>query len=140
MKRNNGLRKHGRSLASDRRDTPTPTLAKAAMRARGMAKIVFVTIAVSQALSAAFAGTVRAIGYDADPAVLLGFNFVSCALVSFWLQADAQRAYRDALASGRLKRQAPRAGAAHTVPAGCPKRWLVILHIELNPHLLDDAR
>ncbi|SMG01568.1 FIG00459737: hypothetical protein [Burkholderia singularis] len=139
MKRNSGLRKHGRSLhrADAMRERPH---SRRLPWARGMAKIVFVTIAVSQALSAAFAGLARAIGYDADPTVLLGFNFISCALVSFWLQSDAQRAYRDALSSGRLKRQAPRAGAAHTVPADCPKRWLVILHIELNPHLLDDAR
>ncbi|WP_232288906.1 hypothetical protein [Burkholderia oklahomensis] len=112
---------------------------KAAMRVRGLAKVVFITIATSQALTAAFASLVHVVGCDVEPGPLLLFNFVSCALVSFWLQTDAQRAYLEAQSSGRL-RKPPNADALPDVPLDCPKRWLVILNIELNPNLLDDAR
>lgn len=131
-------RTHGSGDSGDP-NARKPANVRAAMRARGLAKVVCITIAVSQVLTTAFAGLAHAFGHDVEPGPLLLFNFVTCALVGFWLQSDAQRAYLDARASGRL-RKAPTGDTLPDVPTGCPKRWLVILNIELNPHLLDEAK
>ncbi len=126
----------------DRRRPPSPDTdphqarLQAALRLRGIAKIVLVTLGMGQLLTLAFSYCAGLGDHGVDEGAALLFNFVSCALVSYWLQADARRAYRDAKANDQLG--APRARpAAPLVDAACPKRWLVILHLELNPHLLD---
>ncbi|KVD88350.1 hypothetical protein WS62_17135 [Burkholderia sp. ABCPW 14] len=139
MKSDDDVRRRERECEPSERDVRKFGHVKAAMRVRGLAKVEFITIATSQALTAAFASLAYGIGCDVEPGPLLLFNFISCALVSFWLQSDAQRAYLEAQASGRL-RKTPHADTLPNVPLDCPKRWLVILNIELNPKLLDDAR
>ncbi|AGK49802.1 MULTISPECIES: hypothetical protein [Burkholderia] len=139
MKYDDDARRRDRSCDSGDRRAYKPAHVKAAMRMRGLVKVVCITIAVSQALTAAFAGLAHIAGHDVEAGPLLLFNFVTCTLVSYWLQSDAQRAYLDARSSGRL-RSAPNDGAPLDVPADCPRRWLVILNIELNPHLLDSVQ
>ncbi|MBS2129671.1 hypothetical protein NX871_28545 [Burkholderia thailandensis] len=132
-------RRRGRPRDSGDRSARNPLRVKAAMRMRGLVKVACITIAASQVLTAAFASLARVAGHDVESGPLPLFNFVTCALVSYWLQADARRAYLEARSSGRLH-GAPNESAPPDVPANCPKRWLVILNIELNPHLLDEAQ
>ncbi|AOJ05649.1 hypothetical protein WS70_17290 [Burkholderia mayonis] len=139
MKSDDDVRRRDRECELSERDARKFAHVKAAMRVRGFAKVAFITITTSQALTAAFASLPHVVGYDVEPGPLLLFNFISCALVSFWLRSDAQRAYLEAQASGGL-RKAPNADILLNVPLDCPKRWLVILNIELNPKLLDDER
>ncbi|MGP8472617.1 hypothetical protein [Burkholderia sp. PR2] len=73
---------------------------RAALRMRGLVKLTVVTIAVTQTLTLVFDALLVAVGYTPEAATLLLFRFVTCALVSFWLQADASRAYRHAAKRG----------------------------------------
>lgn len=102
------------------------------MMFRGMLKIVLIAIAASQILTTAFTLLARQIDADVSPQIISVFGFVTCGLVSMWLQADARRAFRVAKEKGFV-------GAARDnevvpqIAADCPRRWLVMLHVELNP-------
>jgi hypothetical protein len=105
---------------------------RAALRLRGVMKLTIVTIAVAHVLTFAFEGVLAAAGFAPDAAAVLLFRFATCALVSFWLQADALRAYRYAAQHGFVT--APGAhGDPLDVAPQCPKRWLVVLSLQLDP-------
>ncbi|MDR0242292.1 MAG: hypothetical protein LBJ65_11890 [Burkholderia sp.] len=112
---------------------------RAALRLRGVMKLTLVTIAVAHALTFAFDSLLVAAGFGPDAATVLLFRFVTCALVSFWLQADALRAYRYAVEHGFVT--VPGAhGDPVDVAAQCPKRWLVVLNLQLEPRWLKGER
>ncbi|CAB3750853.1 hypothetical protein B7G54_05680 [Burkholderia puraquae] len=112
---------------------------RAAQRLRGVLKLTFLTIAVAQALAFAFESLLVMAGFAPDAATVLLFRFVTCALVSFWLQADALRAYQYAAQHGLVT-----IPGAHGDPVGvapqCPKRWLVVLSLQLDPRGLNGER
>lgn len=102
------------------------------MMLRGMLKIVLIAIAAAQILTTAFALLARQIDADLAPQIVSAFGFVTCGLVSMWLQADARRAFRLAKAKGYISAARDGQVGPH-IAADCPRRWLVVLHVELNP-------
>jgi hypothetical protein len=52
----------------------------------------------------------------------------------FWIQADARRAYAHAQAEGLIKR-GKHPEQPWVLDPVCPNKWLVTLHLELNPTL-----
>jgi hypothetical protein len=102
------------------------------MMLRGMLKVVLVAIVASQILTSAFTLLAHQIDPALSPQIVSVFGFVTCGLVSMWLQADARRAFGFArqkgfVAAARDGQQGPQ------IAADCPRRWLVVLHSELNP-------
>ncbi|AOI96293.1 hypothetical protein [Burkholderia sp. LA-2-3-30-S1-D2] len=112
---------------------------RAALRMRGLVKLTVVTIAVTQLLTLVFEALLVAVGYAPEAATLLLFRFVTCALVSFWLQADASRAYRHASKRG-LVTVSGKHGELIEIAPQCPKRWLVVLSLQLEPRWLNGER
>jgi len=112
---------------------------RAALRMRGLVKLTVVTIAVTQLLTLAFDALLVAVGYAPEAATLLLFRFVTCALVSFWLQTDASRAYRHASKRG-LVTVSGEHGELIGIAPQCPKRWLVVLSLQLEPRWLNGER
>ncbi|MEN8512156.1 hypothetical protein [Burkholderia sp. RS02] len=108
---------------------------RAALRLRGVMKLTIVTIAAAHALTFAFEGLLVAAGFAPETATLLLFRFVTCALVSFWLQADASRACRYASQHGFVTVSGTHGDLIDVAPQ-CPKRWLVVLHLQLEPRWL----
>ena len=108
---------------------------RAALRLRGVMKLTIVTIAAAHALTFAFEGLLVAAGFAPETATLLLFRFVTCALVSFWLQADALHAYRYAAQHGFVTVSGTHGDLIDVAPQ-CPKRWLVVLHLQLEPRWL----
>ena len=99
---------------------------------RGMLKVVLIAIAASQILTAAFTVIARQIDAALQPQIISVFGFVTCGLISLWLQSDARRAFGAAKNKGYVR--AARDGQpGPLIAADCPKRWLVVLHVELNP-------
>ncbi|WP_322087161.1 hypothetical protein [Burkholderia sp. BCC1999] len=111
----------------------------AALRLRGVMKLTIVTIAVAQALAFAFEGLLGAAGFAPDAATVLLFRFVTCALVSFWLQADALRAYQFAAQHGFVTVPGAHGDPVDVAPQ-CPKRWLVVLNLQLEPRWVKGER
>jgi hypothetical protein len=106
---------------------------------RGMLKVVLIAIVASQILTTAFTLLARQIDADLSPQIISVFGFVTCGLISMWLQADARRAFGFAKEKGFVA--AARDGQpGPTIAADCPRRWLVVLHIELNPAALTFGR
>ncbi|AYQ42013.1 hypothetical protein BLA9940_00191 [Burkholderia aenigmatica] len=112
---------------------------RAALRLRGVLKLTILTIAVAQALAFAFENLLVIAGFAPDAATVLLFRFVTCALVSFWLQADALRAYQYAAQHGFVTAPGAHGDPVDVAPQ-CPKRWLVVLSLQLDPRGLNGER
>ncbi|VWC15707.1 hypothetical protein BLA14095_05474 [Burkholderia lata] len=112
---------------------------RAARRLRGVLKLTILTIAVAQALAFAFENLLVLAGFAPDAATVLLFRFVTCALVSFWLQADALRAYQFAAQHGFVIVPGTHGDPVDVAPQ-CPKRWLVVLSLQLDPRGLNGER
>ncbi|HDR9488289.1 TPA: hypothetical protein QDC20_007096 [Burkholderia aenigmatica] len=112
---------------------------RAALRLRGVLKLTILTIAVAQALAFAFESLLVMTGFAPDAATVLLFRFVTCALVSFWLQADALRAYQYAAQHGFVAAPGAHGDPVDVAPQ-CPKRWLVVLSLQLDPRGLNGER
>ncbi|VWD63740.1 hypothetical protein BLA50215_07754 [Burkholderia lata] len=112
---------------------------RAARRLRGVLKLTIVTIAVAQALAFAFENLLVLAGFTPDAVTVLLFRFVTCALVSFWLQADALRAYQYAAQHGFVTVPGTHGDPVDVAPQ-CPKRWLVVLSLQLDPRALNGER
>ncbi|WP_431823894.1 hypothetical protein [Burkholderia sp. F1] len=110
---------------------------RAAIRLRGLAKLALVTIAVAHLLTLAFELALVSAGFAPEAATLLLFRFISCALVSYWLQADALRAYRHALEHGFIAFGGPDEEPVRVAPR-CPRRWLVLLNLQLDPQWIEN--
>jgi hypothetical protein len=102
------------------------------MRIRGMAKVVCVAIVANQVLTTVFAYAVQQLDPSAPGIVTTIFSFLTCGLVSIWLQSDARRAYLLAREKGCIT-PVDKSNPALKIAPGCPKLWLVVLHIEMNP-------
>ncbi|HEY3598631.1 MAG TPA: hypothetical protein VGL08_14095 [Paraburkholderia sp.] len=99
---------------------------------RGMCKVIAIAFAVNQVLTAVFMYVAQKIDTTLPHQAVWLFSCITCGLVTLWLQSDARRAF----AYARKESYVSVADAKNRVlqiDADCPKRWLVILHIELNP-------
>jgi hypothetical protein len=109
---------------------------KATMRARGWLRVTLVTIAIDELLTAVFGYLAQRIDANVTIASTLAFSLTTCALVSYWLLVDARNAWRFALAKGHVRRGPAEDGEDFPrIDNCCPRRWLVVLHLELNPDL-----
>lgn len=102
------------------------------MMLRGISKVVAIAFATSQIVRAAFAYVAQQIDVGVSPQTISLFSCVTCGLVSLWLQSDARRAFGFARDKGYVKTADDPSQGPQVAP-DCPKRWLVMLHIELNP-------
>jgi hypothetical protein len=96
---------------------------------RGMTKVIAVAFLANQVLTSVFTLAAQQIDPQLPHQTIWMFSCVTCGLVTLWLQSDARRAFGFAREKGYVKA----AGDEWQISADCPKRWLVILHIELNP-------
>jgi len=103
-----------------------------AMRIRGTAKVVCVAIVANQVLTTLFAYAVQQLDPSAPTIITTIFSFLTCGLVSIWLQSDARRAYLLAREKGCIT-PVDKTNPALKIAPDCPKLWLVVLHIEMNP-------
>ncbi|WP_260858507.1 hypothetical protein [Paraburkholderia sp. BCC1885] len=102
------------------------------MMLRGMLKVALIAIVASQIMTTAFTLLAQQIDAGLSPQIISVFGFVTCGLISMWLQADARRAFGLAKEKGFVA--AARDGQSEPrIAADCPRRWLVVLHCELNP-------
>ena len=104
----------------------------ASMRIRGIVKLVCIAIVANQVLTIAFAYVVQQLDPSAPGIIESIFSFVTCMLVSSWLQTDARRAYLAAREKGCIT-PVDKTNPHLKIAPECPRRWLVILHIEMNP-------
>jgi hypothetical protein len=114
--------------------TMMPT--KWVMRMRGAVKVILIAGAINELLNSVFMYVAQQIDRGLPPVTATVFSFTTCAMVGFWFQADARRAYLFARDRGYIARVDATNRAPH-IAANCPKRWLVVLYIELNPALVD---
>lgn len=97
-----------------------------------MCKVVAIAFVTNQVLTTIFTYVVQQLDASVPPQTIWLFSCVTCGLLSMWLQADARRAFGFAREKGFVKTGDDRKQALQ-IAANCPKRWLVILHTELNP-------
>jgi len=106
------------------------------MMLRGMCKVIAIAFAVNQVLTTVFTYVAQQVDSALPHQTVWFFSCMTCGLLTLWLQADARRAFALARKQGYVKiSDAIDDGKerALQIAIDCPKRWLVILHIELNP-------
>jgi hypothetical protein len=108
---------------------------RTAMRIRGMVKLIALIVIFNQLLTTLFSMACHAIDPDVAPQITSGFGLASSLMLGFWLQADARRAYRHAVEQGFVV-NADKSNPLPRISDKCPKKWLVLLHIELYPVLV----
>jgi hypothetical protein len=106
------------------------------IRLRAKATVLAVSLCVTEGLAFILSTVARIFAVDASPVEFGIFGAVTTVLVSGWLQIDAQRAYTFADKSGFLNRNETRT-RVKSVREDCPKLWLVVLHLQLHPELMD---
>jgi hypothetical protein len=105
------------------------------MRVRGMVKLIALIVIFNQVLTSVFSFACHAIDPGVTPQVTSIFGLASSLLLGFWLQADARSAYRQAVEKGFIV-SADKSNPFPRIGEKCPKKWLVVLHIELYPVLV----
>lgn len=102
-----------------------------AVRRKAIARVAILIIAVNQIITTAFAFVV----HRNHPEVALGlttlFSFALCVILSVWIRSDAKHAYQNACEQGYVSDPAG-PGRSVRIAAGCPQRWLAVLHVELQ--------
>ncbi|MGP8491842.1 hypothetical protein ACT2FY_38285 [Paraburkholderia fungorum] len=106
------------------------------IRVRAKATVFGVALCVTEGLAFALSAIARIFAVDTSPVEFGIFGAVTTVLVAGWLQMDAQRAYTFADKSGFLNRDETRT-RVKSVREDCPKFWLVVLHLQLHPELMD---
>lgn len=107
-------------------------------RFRGWLKLALLTFSVDQILTAVFGYVTQQIDPGISDFETVIFSCITCLLVSNWLVTDARAAWATAKKQGFIG-PARSGGSAPEAPLeianACPRRWLVVLHLELNPQL-----
>lgn len=108
------------------------TPSRPAMIFRGMCKVVAIAFVTNQVLTTIFTYVAQQLDAALPHETIWLFSCVTCGLLTLWLQSDARRAFGFAREKGFVKTVGERKQELQ-IAEDCPKRWLVILHIELNP-------
>ncbi|WP_149669078.1 hypothetical protein [Paraburkholderia panacisoli] len=105
---------------------------RTALKIRGAAKVALFAILMNQVVTTPFSFYVQKVDPDASELVAPLFSFITTVLLAAWIQMDAKRAYLQASKHGCIRSVSESNPVLHVAP-NCPRRWLVILHIENNP-------
>ncbi|HVE10184.1 MAG TPA: hypothetical protein VNE00_23215 [Paraburkholderia sp.] len=106
------------------------------MMLRGMCKVIAIAFAVNQVLTTVFEYAAQQVDPSLPHQVVWLFSCMTCGLLTLWLQADARRAFAFARKQGFIAVSGDKHARVLLIDVNCPKRWLVILHVELNPAAL----
>jgi hypothetical protein len=99
---------------------------------RGMCKVFAIAFVINQVLTTIFTYVAQQLDAAVPHEAVWLFSCVTCGLLTLWLQSDARRAFGFAREKGFVKTGGEQKQDLQ-IAEDCPKRWLVILHIELNP-------
>ncbi|MGF6267056.1 hypothetical protein OKW49_008050 [Paraburkholderia youngii] len=105
------------------------------LKARATARIWIVTILITECLAAIFGIVAQTVSEGDTNLPVMIFTCATSALVVRWLQQDARRAWVFARTNGYLQRDACGDYSVVDVRPDCPRRWLVLLHAQLNVQL-----
>jgi hypothetical protein len=105
---------------------------KNALRMRGLFKLFAMIMIGDHFMSLIFAYACHAVDPSVPDNVVTGFGLVSSLMLGFWIQSDAKRAFEFA-ATNKLVAGLNPSNPLPRIKPECPKKWLVLLHIELNP-------
>ncbi|MFB9128297.1 hypothetical protein ACFFYR_35960 [Paraburkholderia dipogonis] len=108
------------------------TPSRPAMMFRGLCKVVTIAFVTNQVLTTIFTYCVQQLDSAPPHQAVWIFSCVTCGMVTLWLQADARRAFGFAREKGFVKKSGEGTQGVQ-IADDCPRRWLVVLHIELNP-------
>lgn len=110
---------------ADRRQT--------SIRLRGELKLLSLSLAFTISLAFMLSNVVPDLPHG--PAAFMTFGAVTTLLAAGWIRHDAARAFQSAARSHHLgfEGNPPR---VISIAQDCPKRWLVLLHMETNPDLI----
>jgi hypothetical protein len=101
------------------------------VRRKTIFRIALLVIVVNQILTTAFAFVVHRNHPDVALGLTTLFSFALCAILCVWIRSDAKHAYQNACDLGYVSYPAGPARSVRIAPE-CPRRWLAVLHVELQ--------
>ncbi|MEX3921091.1 hypothetical protein AB4Y43_33565 [Paraburkholderia sp. BR10872] len=99
-------------------------------RRRALVKIAVLVVLANQILTTAFSFLAHRNYPDVAPGLTVLFSFALCAILIVWIRTDAKLAWEDAVESGFVRPVAIARGGMVAIRSECPRRWLVVLHVE----------
>ncbi|MEX3811244.1 hypothetical protein AB3X96_13390 [Paraburkholderia sp. BR13439] len=84
----------------------------------------------NQILTTAFAFLAHSNYPDVAFGLTTLFSVALCAVLIVWIRTDGKHAWEDAVESGFVSPVAIARGSAVVIRPECPRRWLVVLHVE----------
>ncbi len=111
---------------------------KTALWLRGVAKMVALALLANQVLTLIFSIGAHQVDPNVDAQIITMFSMVTSILAGFWLQSDARQAYLHAKANKLIQSSRDKSTPwPWALDPACPRKWLVTLHLELNPALIE---
>ncbi|MGY6258210.1 hypothetical protein ACXIVK_32590 [Paraburkholderia caledonica] len=106
------------------------------VRLKARATVILLAVCGAQSLVFLLSAATQILAIDPPPLSFAVFGGVTAVLASVWIQEDAQHAFEVADRKGFLIRDDEH-HRIRTVRRDCPKLWLVVLHLELHPELME---
>lgn len=104
------------------------------MRLRGLATLFLISGMVTAVLSFLLSIALQRLSIGIATFPFAPFGAVTAVLTATWLRIDAKQAYEQANRSGCFQRNGTDM-LIESMMKDCPKRWLVVLHLQLHPEL-----
>ncbi len=100
--------------------------------------VLLVAALVTQVTTLVISILVNAAGTKVPAIPFAIFACITLALAQRWILVDAAKAFDEAVAKRNvlLHGEPPR---ITFIVATCPRRWFVLLHVQLHPELLDEG-
>ncbi|MGV7242352.1 hypothetical protein [Caballeronia sp. M23-90] len=105
------------------------------MRFKARLLVLLVAALVTQVTTFIISILVNAVGTNVPAIPFAIFACITLALTQRWILVDAAKAFGEAVAKRHVLLQGDPPQITFIV-ATCPKRWFVLLHIQLHPELL----
>ncbi|MEX3855575.1 hypothetical protein [Paraburkholderia sp. BR10923] len=97
---------------------------------RALVKIAVLVVLANQILTTAFAFLAHRNYPDVAFGLTTLFSVALCSILIVWIRTEAKYAWEDAVESGVVSPVAIARGSAVVIRPECPRRWLVVLHVE----------
>jgi hypothetical protein len=106
------------------------------MRLKAQLIVLLVSALVAEVTTLFFSIVTQAVTGEVSPAAFVLFGVVTLKLTHRWVLVDVDNAFEVAVSKRNVLLAGTPPHITH-IESTCPRRWFVLLHIQLHPELID---
>lgn len=106
------------------------------IRLKAQLKVLLVSALVTEVAALCFSIVTQAATGEVFPAAFGLFSAVTLALAHRWVMVDVGNAFQAAVSKHHVLLEGTTPHITQ-IDSSCPRRWFVLLHIQLHPELID---